>query len=957
MPTNSFIQKINKLAKAYPNRLAILASGYESLTYAKLSEYFVYVANTLKDNGIKKNDRIVIVLPNGPEMGALSMAVSSYATCAPLNPEYKTEEFNYYLKDLNTRLLITHSGMKSPAVQEATALNIPVLELDISGDLISKKFVHSGDLHSLNSGQVHWATDSDVALILHTSGTTALPKKVPLTHSNLAASAINVSASLGLNSEDICLNLMPMFHIGGLVDLLYTPLLQGSQIICAANFSFPEFKKNMELYSPSWCQMVPTMIQEITSQDNDELSFMQEHSLRFVRSVSSALPEKLKQQCEGIFKTPVIEVYGMSETAGQITCNPLPPGIRKSGSVGQADGTEVRILDNLDVTTKQNVIGEVLVRGNNVMLGYEYNETPIAKDFLRKWFKTGDMGYLDDDNYLFLTGRIKEIINRGGEKLLPQEVDKLALTHPSIEEAVTFPIPHEALGEEVAIAVVLKNKKTLDKKDLTNFLSQHLSYYKVPKSVYFIDKIPKTIGGKLKRNTLHQLMEQHFYFPAENTHNSTSEAPLSPIAKFIASLWEEALRIKEIGLNDDFFDLGGDSLKAAIFINKIQEKWNEIIYVTALFENPSLVEFEAYLIKEHPILTNTILGNAINPKTLHRTHKLSKETIQHFKQSIANTSSSTRRITDKKIGKTIFILSPPRSGSTLLRVMLAGNNLLFSPPELHLAGYANMTERKEKLVNSQEFRTEGLIRTIMQLDHCNVNDAKSLVQQHEKLGTSTQQFYALLQHRTPHQLLIDKTPSYSLVQSTLQCIDDIFDNAIFIHLTRHPYGMIRSFEEAHLDQLWFPYITGKEINEKHQNPYQASELGELIWLSINRNINHFLAQIPNKRKYHLRYEDTVHSPQQEMIKLCEFLDIEFNSGMLSPQDKQSSKMTDGLYEQSRMIGDMKFHLHSGISTNSSDLWKSAYQNDFLCDETWQLAHQFGYHDTVINDTDREELEI
>jgi len=955
MSENLFIHKINAFAKSSHNKKAIVSLGSEPVTFSQLNEYLIYVATTLRAAQIKRNDRVATVLPNGASMGALGLAISTCSTCAPLNPEYKASEFNFYLNDLNVKALITHSKMNTPAIAEAKKLGIPVLEVDPNGKHLTKKFISQSNDNPLKHSEIDWASDDDIALILHTSGTTALPKKVPLSHLNLQSSALNVSSTLQLTSEDTCLNLMPMFHIGGLVDLMYTPLSIGSKVVCTPNFSFPDFKKNIEEFSPSWCQIVPTMIQEIVTQDQENLSFLKNHSLRFIRSVSSALPESLKEQCEQIFSTPVIEVYGMSETAGQITSNPLPPSIRKPKSVGKADGTEIRIIDELGRSTQLNTTGEVIVRGPNVMSGYEYKEPPLTQDFIDGWLKTGDVGYLDEDNYLFLTGRIKEIINRGGEKLLPQEVDKIAERHPSVKQAITFPTPHHALGEEVAIAVVLNKNSSLAQHELINFLSQNLSYYKVPKKVYFVESIPATSGGKIRRNALYEHMQEPS--PLGDASNIEYESPQTPVAKFIANLWAEALGIEQVGLQDNFFDLGGDSLKAASFINKIQENWNEIIYVTALFENPTLATFEQYVEKEHPDLTSSILGNAVNLKNNHRKHKLGPSDFVRFRKSIAQASKFEISSPDRANNKAIFILSPPRSGSTLLRVMLAGNNQLFSPPELYLAAYSNLRERKNKLSNSQQFRAEGLIRTIMQLDECSAENAKQIVQQLEAKDLNTQQVYELIQKQIGNKLLIDKTPSYSLLVETLERIESLFDEVLYIHLTRHPYGMVRSFNEAKLGPLWFPHITGKEISSNHLNPYEATELAELVWLSINQNINTFLQKIPNTRKHHIRYEDMVSSPKEEMNKICKFLNIQYDNKMLEPHESKKSRMTDGIYKESRMIGDMKFHQHSGISKVSSELWKSSYQTDFLADETLNLAREFGYSETVASVLNREEFEI
>jgi len=595
MPAGTFFHLITEQSRIHPDGIAIQTLDRQPLSYAHLYEHLQAIIATLNSFEIGRNDRVAIVLPNGPEMATACMAVAACATCAPLNPEYKTSEFQFFLSDLDAKLLFVHSeDIKTPAREVAQAMGIPIIEVTSSNNSAAGLFKLKAKMNPSKTKHVELAQPDDIALVLHTSGTTSQPKIVPLSQRNICATVANVSHSLALGPQDICLNIMPLFHIGGLVDLLITPLAAGGSVICTPNFSVTTFIRHLNQFRPTWCQLVPTMIQEIlSSTEGSSLELIKKSSLQYIRSVAAALPTQLLKDFEHTFNIPVIEVYGMTETTALITTNPLPPNKRKSGSVGIAAGPEVKIIDESGSFLQANQSGEVVVRGKNVMQGYENLPETNAETFTNSWFHTGDLGYIDEDDYLFLTGRLKEIINRGGEKISPSEVDDVLFTHPAIAEAATFPVPHNSLGEEVAVAVILKKGVTLTEEELISYLGSNLAYFKVPRIVFFLDNLPKTPSGKLQRKALTETL--NLAPSASTTIRPSLVTPESPLAIMLANMWSKALKVDPIGIHDNFFDLGGDSLKAATFINELQEKWGGTIYVSAIFDAPSIAEFEEFL--------------------------------------------------------------------------------------------------------------------------------------------------------------------------------------------------------------------------------------------------------------------------------------------------------------------------------------------------------------------------
>ena len=469
--------------------------GRAALTYAALRELAAATVAALNAKGIGRGDRVAIVLPNGPEMAAAFIAIGCGATTAPLNPAYREDEFFFYIDDLKAKALVVMRGVETPARAAAARLGVPILEL-VPGAAAGAFTLEGGaPAAAAQSGP---AREDDVALVLHTSGTTARPKIVPLTQGNITASAAHIGAALSLAPGDVCLNVMPLFHIHGLIAAVLASLGAGGAVVCTPGFDALRFFRWMEEERPSWFTAVPTMHQAILSRAERNAEIIKRVPLRFIRSSSASLPGPVMEQMEATFGCPLVESYGMTEAAHQMCSNPLE-GPRKPGNVGRPAGPEVAIMGEDGTILPQGEIGEVVIRGPNVTKGYEANPDANAKAFIQGWFRTGDQGLFDADGFLLLTGRLKELINRGGEKVSPLEVDGVLSAHPAVAQALTFAIPHAKLGEEVGAAVVLREGATLTERELRDFAAKHLADFKVPRKVVFLLEIPKGATGKLMR--------------------------------------------------------------------------------------------------------------------------------------------------------------------------------------------------------------------------------------------------------------------------------------------------------------------------------------------------------------------------------------------------------------------------------------------------------------------------
>ena len=484
-----------------PGKTAIAASGRDDLTYGLFAALIEETAAALRQRGFARNDKIAIVLPNGPDMAASFVAVACAATAAPLNPAYREDEFHFYMDDLRARALLVEEGSTSPAIAAAKRLGIPVLTLNPARE--AGAFTISGDAvgPAVKQGP---AQAEDVALVLHTSGTTSRPKIVPLTHTNLLASANNIRATLRLTEDDRCLNIMPLFHIHGLVAAILATLCAGGSVFATPGFNALKFFGWMEEARPSWYTAVPTMHQAILARAERNADVIKAHPLRFIRSSSASLPVPVFHALEEAFACPVIEAYAMTENAHQMTSNQLPPGRRKPGFVGCAAGPEVAVMSPDGRLLGAGEEGEVVTRGPNVTPGYENNPKANEAGFAFGWFHTGDQGFMDEDGFLKITGRLKEIINRGGEKIAPMEVDEVLMEHEAVAQIVTFAMPHDKLGEEVAAAVVLREGRIASERELQDFANTRLAAFKVPKRIVILDEIPKGATGKLQRIGLAQ---------------------------------------------------------------------------------------------------------------------------------------------------------------------------------------------------------------------------------------------------------------------------------------------------------------------------------------------------------------------------------------------------------------------------------------------------------------------
>ena len=465
------------------------------VTYGELREQVQACAEALAASGVKHGERVGIALPNGLPNIVTFLAAAMAGTAAPLNPSYKEDEFRFYLEDTAARvLLLPPEG--ADAARLAAGDKVPVITVDLD-DAGHVRLSPNGRRVPITPPSV-----DDVALVLHTSGSTGRPKRVPLSHANLSISARNVAGTYNLGPDDVSLCVMPLFHVHGLVASTLATLASGGTVVVPAKFNPLSFWRVARDHGATWYSAVPTLHQLLAARADPAAGRPAgAEKLRFIRSCSASLAPQLMSDLEAAFGAPVLEAYGMTEAAHQMASNPLPPSARKAGSVGPNTGTtEINIMDAGGTILKAGERGEVVIRGANVVKGYENNPEANASSFANGWFRTGDQGFLDPDGYLVLTGRLKEMINRGGEKISPREVDEVLLAHPAVAEAVAFGVPHPSWGEEVAACVVLSGEAS--EAELLAYCKEKLADFKRPKKIHITTTIPRTATGKIQRRVV-----------------------------------------------------------------------------------------------------------------------------------------------------------------------------------------------------------------------------------------------------------------------------------------------------------------------------------------------------------------------------------------------------------------------------------------------------------------------
>ena len=544
-----------------------------AITYAGLSEGLRAGVSRLIGEGVKLRDRVALFTPRGPGGLLGFLTVSSIATCCPIDPRLKRDEVQSALEALSVCAIVDATG--EPMFKElAGSLGLKFINMAFSATAegpppLPAQFRPTSQMTKAD----------DIALILQTSGTTSRPKLVPLSHANILAAAEAIGRTYKLGTSDVCLNPMPHHHVHGLISAGLSSLVAGSAQFCASSFSPAVIESALQELEPTWFTGSPAFHLGLLDHFKFKKTAPRTARLRFMRSSSAPFPTSAIRPYEALFQIPLLENYGMTESASTICTNPLPPRARKAGSVGIPIGAEVRVVGADGSVKPIGEDGEILVRGPSIIIGYVAAESNV-NNFHQSWLRTGDIGRFDEDGYLFVLGRLKEIIKRGGHSVFPMEVDSALVAHPDVADAVSFAISHPTLGEELVAAFVPRAGAQVNAGELRAFLEDRLSTFKIPNAIFCIPTIAKNATGKFIRRDMPKLLNA--LFEPECCQPSTETERL------LLQKWKDVLARADFGVTDNVFVFGADPLRAELVCGMINEDRGARIGVKDILRNPTV---------------------------------------------------------------------------------------------------------------------------------------------------------------------------------------------------------------------------------------------------------------------------------------------------------------------------------------------------------------------------------
>ncbi len=908
-----------------PEAIALVFEGREQ-SYAELNRRANQLARTLRRIGVGPEVLVGVCMERSLELVvAVTAILKAGGAWVPLDPDYPPQRLAFLLADTVVPVVLTQQHL----AERLPESDVHLLCLDRDWERVAES---EGD--DLEDG----AAAGNLAYVIYTSGSTGRPKGVMNEHRGICNRLFWMQDAYRIGADDVVLQKTPLgFDVS--VWELFWPLMVGARLVLArpGGHRDPAYLRGaIAEHRVTTLHFVPSMLRVFLEEPGLEACT----SLRRVICSGEALPLDLTERFFARLPAELHNLYGPTEAAIDVThwtCR--PGGLNGIVPIGRpVANTAIYVLDEALRPLPPGVPGELHIGGVQVARGYlnrpelsaeKFIADPFGEDPTARLYKTGDLArFLPDGNLEYL-GRLDFQVKLRGIRIEPGEIETALRAHPAIREAVVT--AREDTPGLVAYLVPQRGGAAPAPGELRSFLLRSLPEAMVPAAFVILAELPLSASGKLDRRALPA--------PRPSPELPTGyRAPTTALEEFLARAWQEALGIERIGVEDDYFELGGDSIQGAVIVNRIQQELDAFVYVVALFEAPTISRLASYLAIQHPEATRRAFGPdslapARCPDRPAARDPIGAAEILDFRRLLA--ASGTFRRSRKRVERNpraIFVLAPPRSGSTLLRVMLAGHPDLFAPQELELLAFDTLREMQEAFRGRHAFWIEGTLRTIMELERCGPDAARAFLDARAARGSSTLELYRLLQEHCAGRILVDKTPSYCLHADVLERMERDFEAPLYVHLLRHPCAMIDSFQEVKLDQVFF----------RHPHDYTTRQLAELIWLVSQQNIREFLRGVPAGRQLTLRFEDLVREPRDAMTRICELAGLELQEEMLYPYRHVERKMTDGLHGVSIMRGDPKFHRHAGIDPEVAERWRRAAGADLIGEATWQVAESLGY---------------
>jgi amino acid adenylation domain-containing protein len=920
-PSHSSIHQLFEAQVALtPERIA-LSCGAEQLTYQQLNERANKLAHYLRRRGVAPESLVGISMKRSVEMAvAVLGTLKAGGGYVPLDAGYPMERLRMMVEDAGVeKVLVSGEGEREWGSR--------VEELNVEKDA-----EEIGREASENGG---WRVEPEnVAYVIYTSGSTGRPKGVPVPHRGLCNLAVGQARAFGIDADSRVLQFAPL-SFDAAASEMFTTWVSGATLYLVEHNELLLGQGLIRLLRDEAITTVTLPPAVLSVLPDTELP-----DLRTIIVAGDVCPEHVVVRWSR--DRQFINAYGPTEGTVCATIGEIEEGQWRTPIGRPMANVEVYILDARLQPVPIGVAGQMYLGGVGLARGYLKRGDLTAERFIphpyssepgARLYQTGDKGRFMPDGQIEFLGRIDQQLKIRGYRIEPGEVETVLRTHQAVRETVVIAREDEAGEKHLAAYVVTHAGTSVNVGELRRYILERLPEYMTPGAFTMLDELPLTSSGKIDRRALPALSR------ARPELEKVYTAPGNAVETLLAGIWQQTLDVEVVGVYDDFFELGGNSIKAAVIVNKLQELLGEYVYVVALFDAPTISALATLLCERYPHALSRLCGPlpvaASLPSSTNSLRLIDSSSVAQFRTLIptlppppaaADSSPKNRRA--------VFLLSPPRSGSTLLRVMLAGHPRLFAPPELELLAFNTLRQRRDAFAGRNSFWVEGTLRAIMALRDCDADQARLIMQQCEEDDLSVRQFYALMQQWAGERTLVDKTPSYALDVKVLGRAEEDFAQASYIYLVRHPYGMIRSFEEAKLDQVFF----------RHRHEYPPRELAELIWVASHQNIRQFLQTVDTARQHVVKFEELVREPKRVLEGLCRFIGEEFKEEMLEPYCEKGQRMTDGIHELSKMLGDVKFHQHKWIKEEVAERWRGQVREsgDELGEVTWELAEALGY---------------